>query len=74
MCSFATREASGLLLYNGRYNEKHDFLSLELVDGMVVFSFSLGTTTTRVSASIQGGVNDGDWHTVFVNYFNRVSL
>ncbi|KAK4300812.1 hypothetical protein Pmani_027014 [Petrolisthes manimaculis] len=69
--SFATREASGLLLYNGRYNEKHDFLSLELMDGGVVFSFSLGTTITRVSASIPGGVNDGDWHTVFVNYFNR---
>ncbi|MPC52442.1 Protocadherin-like wing polarity protein stan [Portunus trituberculatus] len=52
--SFATREPNGLLLYNGRYNEKHDFLSLEVVDGHVVFSFSLGTITTRVSASLPG--------------------
>lgn len=71
--SFATREPDGLLLYNGRYNEKHDFLSLEVVGGSVVFSFSLGTTTTSVSASIPGGVDDGEWHTATVDYYNRVS-
>ena len=70
--SFATRELNGLLLYNGRYNEKHDFLSLEVIDGSVTFSFSLGTSTTRVSASIPGGVSDGEWHTVTVDYYNRV--
>ena len=73
-CSFATREPNGLLLYNGRYNEKHDFLSLEVVDGEVIFSFSLGTVTTRVSASLPGGVHDGNWHTVAVEYYYRVSL
>ncbi|XP_045101942.1 protocadherin-like wing polarity protein stan isoform X7 [Portunus trituberculatus] len=71
--SFATREPNGLLLYNGRYNEKHDFLSLEVVDGHVVFSFSLGTITTRVSASLPGGVHDGNWHTVTVDYYYRTA-
>ncbi|XP_043374581.1 cadherin EGF LAG seven-pass G-type receptor 3 [Dermochelys coriacea] len=31
--SFATLERSGLLLYNGRLNEKHDFLAVEIIDG-----------------------------------------
>lgn len=62
-----------MLLYNGRYNEKHDFVSLEIVEGRVVFSFSLGTVTTRVAASVPGGVHDGDWHTVTVDYNYRVS-
>ncbi|KAI4532450.1 hypothetical protein MG293_017715 [Ovis ammon polii] len=31
--SFATVQPSGLLFYNGRLNEKHDFLALELVAG-----------------------------------------
>ncbi|XP_064085068.1 protocadherin-like wing polarity protein stan isoform X1 [Macrobrachium nipponense] len=69
--SFSTRDLNGLLLYNGRYNEKHDFLALEVIDGSVTFSFSLGTSTTRVSASIPGGVSDGEWHTVSVDYYNR---
>ncbi|KAG0726156.1 Protocadherin-like wing polarity protein stan [Chionoecetes opilio] len=72
--SFATRDPNGLLLYNGRYNEKHDFMSLEVVAGEVVFSFSLGTTTTRVSAVLPGGVHDGNWHTVAVEYYYRVSF
>ena len=72
--SFSTRDSNGLLLYNGRYNERHDFIALELVDDVVVFSFSLGTFITRVSASLPGGVADGDWHTVTVKYYNRVSM
>lgn len=69
--SFSTRKADGLLLYNGRYNDRHDFLSLELVDGTVAFSFNLGDDTTRVAASLPDGVDDGDWHTVTVNYHHR---
>ena len=70
--SFATRRADGLLLYNGRYNERHDFIALELVDGAVVFSFNLGDRTSRVAASLPGGVNDGEWHTATVDYLDRV--
>lgn len=68
---FATRSRNGLLLYNGRYNEQHDFIALEIVDSGVEFSFSLGGGTTKAVAKIPGGVSDGDWHTVKVNYYNR---
>lgn len=39
---FATLERSGLLLYNGRLNEKHDFLAVEIVDGQVQLKYSTG--------------------------------
>ena len=70
---FATRQRDALLFYNGRYNEKHDFIALELVDGQPQFSFSLGDEVTRVQTNVEGGVSDGQWQTVTVDYFNRVS-
>ena len=69
---FATREKDGLLFYNGRYNEKHDFVAMEILNGQVQFAFSLGSRVTRVQASIKGGVNDGNWHEVTVKYYNKV--
>lgn len=71
---FATHERNGLLLYNGRYNEQHDFISLEVVDGGVQFSFSLGSTVTRASASIPNGVADGEWHTVSSTYYYQHTI
>ncbi|KAK4875010.1 hypothetical protein RN001_011432 [Aquatica leii] len=68
---FATQSPNGLLLYNGRYNEQHDFIALEIVDGNIQFSFSLGSSITRATASIPDGVSDGNWHTVTVMYFNK---
>lgn len=68
---FATEVTNGLLLYNGRYNEKHDFIALEIVDSNVQFSFSLGEHITRATASIPGGVSDGQWHEIKVSYHNR---
>lgn len=41
--SFATLENSGLLFYNGRFNEKHDFIALEIQEGQVVLKYSTGT-------------------------------
>ncbi|XP_050305133.1 protocadherin-like wing polarity protein stan isoform X2 [Anthonomus grandis grandis] len=70
---FATQDRNGLLLYNGRYNELHDFIALEVVHGNVQFSFSLGSSATKVIASIPGGVSDGKWHSVTVNYFNKTA-
>ena len=70
---FATQQRDGLLFYNGRFNERHDFIALEIVDGQVQFSFSLGADITKVSPSFPGGVNDGNWHQVTVSYLNRVS-
>lgn len=69
--SFATQAQNGLLLYNGRYNEQHDFIALEIVRGNVQFSFSLGSSITKVIASIPGGVADGKWHSATVSYFNK---
>ena len=70
---FATRARDGLLLYNGRYNEQHDFIALEVVDGAVRFSFSVGSGAYHVTGRVQGGVSDGGWHQVEVDYHNRVS-
>ncbi|XP_037087761.1 LOW QUALITY PROTEIN: protocadherin-like wing polarity protein stan, partial [Pollicipes pollicipes] len=70
---FATRSRNGLLLYNGRYNERHDFIALEVVDGDVRFSFSVGNGATHVTGRVEGGVSDGGWHQVEVNYHNRTA-
>ncbi|CAH1976687.1 unnamed protein product [Acanthoscelides obtectus] len=71
---FATQAQSGLLLYNGRYNERHDFLALEIWESDVRFSFSLGDEqVARAQAHIPGGVSDGKWHTVHITYHNRTA-
>ncbi|KAJ0064549.1 hypothetical protein NL108_009741, partial [Boleophthalmus pectinirostris] len=72
--SFATLEKTGLLFYNGRFNEKHDFIALEIQDGQVVFIYSTGELSTQVSPFVPGGVSDGDWHTVHIRYYNKVMI
>ncbi|XP_058856059.1 cadherin EGF LAG seven-pass G-type receptor 3-like isoform X1 [Acipenser ruthenus] len=72
--SFATLESSGLLLYNGRFNEKHDFIALEIVEGQVQLKYSTGESSTQVSPYLPGGVSDGNWHTVQVQYYNKPKL
>ncbi|XP_053313796.1 cadherin EGF LAG seven-pass G-type receptor 2 [Spea bombifrons] len=69
--SFATREQNGLLLYNGRFNGKHDFIVLEVTDEQVQLTFSAGEYTTTVSPYVPGGVSDGQWHTVHLHYYNK---
>ncbi|XP_062135457.1 protocadherin-like wing polarity protein stan isoform X1 [Drosophila sulfurigaster albostrigata] len=68
---FATVQDNGLLLYNGRYNELHDYIALELLDGHIGFSFSLGDSSERVSLVQPSKVSDGKWHEVEIIYFNR---
>lgn len=41
--SFATREPNGLLLYNGRFNEKHDFIAMEIINQQIQLTFSAGS-------------------------------
>lgn len=53
---FATLENSGLLFYNGRFNEKHDFIALEIKEGQVVLKYSTGTKTLQCFANTH--VND----------------
>uniref|UniRef100_A0A3Q4N9N8 Cadherin, EGF LAG seven-pass G-type receptor 3 n=1 Tax=Neolamprologus brichardi TaxID=32507 RepID=A0A3Q4N9N8_NEOBR len=69
--TFATLENSGLLFYNGRFNEKHDFIALEIQEGQVVFKYSTGESSTQVSPFLPGGVSDGNWHTVHIHYYNK---
>lgn len=72
---FATRHPNALLLYNGRYNEKHDFIALEIINSKIVFSFSVGEKIGSVSVEASDGrvLNDGNWHQIEVNYFNRTA-
>ncbi|KAF6198555.1 hypothetical protein GE061_008303 [Apolygus lucorum] len=71
---FSTVENHGLLLYNGRYNLRHDFVALELVDSWTVeFSFSLGSKVTSVHAVSPEPLNDGAWHIVTIFYYNRTA-
>ncbi|MBZ3888634.1 Cadherin EGF LAG seven-pass G-type receptor 2 [Sciurus carolinensis] len=72
--SFATKERNGLLLYNGRFNEKHDFVALEVIQEQVQLTFSAGESTTTVSPFVPGGVSDGQWHTVQLKYYNKPLL
>ncbi|XP_077025300.1 cadherin EGF LAG seven-pass G-type receptor 1 [Tamandua tetradactyla] len=72
--TFATQDRNGLLLYNGRFNEKHDFIALEIVDEQVQLTFSAGETTTTVAPQVPGGVSDGRWHLVQVQYYNKPNI
>ncbi|XP_032738655.1 cadherin EGF LAG seven-pass G-type receptor 1 [Lontra canadensis] len=72
--TFATRERDALLLYNGRFNEKHDFIALEIVGEQVQLTFSAGETTTTVTPQVPGGVSDGRWHSVQVQYYNKPNI
>lgn len=69
--NFATVNENGLLLYNGRYNELHDFIALEILNGHISFSYSLGQDIKSVTIEQQRKISDGHWHTVEVAYFNR---
>ncbi|KAG6928014.1 cadherin EGF LAG seven-pass G-type receptor 2, partial [Chelydra serpentina] len=69
--TFATKERNGLLLYNGRFNEKHDFVALEIIHEQIQLTFSAGESTTTVSPSVPGGMSDGQWHTVRLQYYNK---
>uniref|UniRef100_A0A8C9TNK3 Cadherin EGF LAG seven-pass G-type receptor 1 n=1 Tax=Scleropages formosus TaxID=113540 RepID=A0A8C9TNK3_SCLFO len=71
---FATRERNALLLYNGRFNEKHDFIALEIIEEQVQLTFSTGETKTTVSPFVAGGVSDGQWHSVQLHYYNKPNI
>ncbi|XP_062852533.1 cadherin EGF LAG seven-pass G-type receptor 1 [Trichomycterus rosablanca] len=72
--TFATRERNALLLYNGRFNEKHDFIAVEIIEEQIQLTFSAGETKTTVAPFVPGGVSDGQWHSVQLRYYNKDSL
>ncbi|XP_046729152.1 cadherin EGF LAG seven-pass G-type receptor 1 isoform X2 [Silurus meridionalis] len=71
---FATREINALLLYNGRFNEKHDFIAVEIIEEQIQLTFSAGESKTTVAPFVPGGVSDGQWHSVQLHYYNKDSL
>uniref|UniRef100_A0AAZ3P386 Cadherin EGF LAG seven-pass G-type receptor 1 n=1 Tax=Oncorhynchus tshawytscha TaxID=74940 RepID=A0AAZ3P386_ONCTS len=71
---FATRERNVLLLYNGRFNEKHDFIALEIIEEQIQLTFSAGEVKTTVSPFVLGGVSDGQWHRVQLHYYNKPNI
>ncbi|KAK6318507.1 hypothetical protein J4Q44_G00117980 [Coregonus suidteri] len=71
---FATRERNVLLLYNGRFNEKHDFIALEIIEEQIQLTFSAGEVKTKVSPFVLGGVSDGQWHRVQLHYYNKPNI
>ncbi|KAM4619207.1 cadherin EGF LAG seven-pass G-type receptor 1-like [Polymixia lowei] len=71
---FATRERNAVLLYNGRFNEKHDFIAIEIIEEQVQLTFSAGETKTTVSPFVLGGVSDGQWHAVQLHYYNKPNI
>uniref|UniRef100_A0A671L319 Cadherin EGF LAG seven-pass G-type receptor 1 n=1 Tax=Sinocyclocheilus anshuiensis TaxID=1608454 RepID=A0A671L319_9TELE len=72
---FATRERNALLLYNGRFNEKHDFIAVEIIEEQIQLTFSAGMTAkTTVAPFVPGGVSDGQWHSVQLHYYNKPKI
>ncbi|KAB5571510.1 hypothetical protein PHYPO_G00225740 [Pangasianodon hypophthalmus] len=71
---FATRERNALLLYNGRFNEKHDFIAVEIVNEQIQLTFSAGESKTTVAPFVPAGVSDGQWHTVWLHYYNKPNI
>uniref|UniRef100_A0A671R1L4 Cadherin EGF LAG seven-pass G-type receptor 1-like n=1 Tax=Sinocyclocheilus anshuiensis TaxID=1608454 RepID=A0A671R1L4_9TELE len=71
---FATRERNALLLYNGRFNEKHDFIAVEIIEEQIQLTFSAGEAKTTVTPFLPGGVSDGQWHSVQLHYYNKPKI
>ena len=71
---FATTVHRGLLLLNGRYDGKHNFIAVEVWQGQVWFRFSLFSHEVIVTSNVNGGVIDGNWHKVEVAFQNRVRI
>jgi hypothetical protein len=60
---FATTQSNGLLFYNGRFDEKNDFISLQFNDNNLIFSYSTGSTKSDVIIQTTPNyLNDGEWH------------
>uniref|UniRef100_A0A672NJX6 Cadherin EGF LAG seven-pass G-type receptor 1-like n=1 Tax=Sinocyclocheilus grahami TaxID=75366 RepID=A0A672NJX6_SINGR len=72
--TFATRERNALLLYNGRFNERHDFIAIEIIEEQIQLTFSAGETKTTVTPFVAGGVSDGKWHRVHLHYYNKPNI
>ncbi|XP_066263047.1 neurexin 1 isoform X2 [Euwallacea similis] len=59
---FKTREANGLIMFNG--GKKEDFAAVELVDGHINYVVNVGDGTVTLRDTVRSHLNDNRWHTV----------
>ncbi|CAH1124036.1 unnamed protein product [Ceutorhynchus assimilis] len=59
---FKTREANGLIMFNG--GKKEDFVAVELVDGHINYVVNVGDGTVTLRDTVRSHLNDNRWHTV----------
>ncbi|CDW51826.1 Laminin G 2 and EGF and Cadherin and Laminin EGF domain containing protein [Trichuris trichiura] len=72
LSEFSTNRPDGLLLYAGCNKIDMDFLGLELSEGRIKASFSLGEEVRSVILKSEQTVNDGDWHKLELRLLNQV--
>uniref|UniRef100_T1GNP4 Laminin G domain-containing protein n=1 Tax=Megaselia scalaris TaxID=36166 RepID=T1GNP4_MEGSC len=61
---FKTVEPNGLLLYNG--GRKNNFISIELVNGHIHYTFNLGDGPITLRDKSRIHMNDNRWHSVSI--------
>ncbi|CAH1365278.1 unnamed protein product [Tenebrio molitor] len=59
---FKTREANGLIMFNG--GRKEDFVAVELVEGHISYVVNVGDGTVTLRDTVRAHLNDNRWHTV----------
>ncbi|XP_023317624.1 agrin-like isoform X1 [Trichogramma pretiosum] len=70
---FLTRATDGLLLYNGQLaNGRGDFISLNLVDGLLEFRYNLGSGIANITSP--DPVSLDTWHSVRISRLGREGL
>nr|AYN71348.1 cadherin 1 [Oscarella pearsei] len=70
---FVTDEPDGLLLFNGRYDLRYnDFIAVELSDGRVKVSYTVGVDVVAVAVKKDGEkptrLDDRQWHSVEIQW------
>lgn len=59
---FKTREANGLIMFNG--GKKEDYVAVELVDGHIHYVVNVGDGAIHLRDTAKTHLNDNRWHTV----------
>ncbi|KHJ46416.1 laminin G domain protein, partial [Trichuris suis] len=68
---FSTNRPDGLLLYAGCSKVEMDFIGVELLEGRIKVSFSLGEEVRSVVLKSEQTLNDGDWHKLELHLLNQ---
>ena len=62
---FLTRSYDGMLLYNGQTsNGNGDFVSLNLVNGLIQYKYDLGSGIANLTSGMKGKITLNEWHSV----------